>query len=60
MELQVGYRAWGLEGDLEFKDFWWGVGLELVSYFVSGLIALKGLGLQWWGNTWKLIRLGNL
>jgi hypothetical protein len=58
--VQGGDWAWVSERDLEFRDFSWGVGLELVSYFVSGLIALKGLGLHWWGNTWKLIRLGNL
>ena len=30
-----GYWAWVSERDLEFKDFSWGVGLELTSYFVS-------------------------
>ena len=41
IEVHGGCWAWDSEGDLEFKDFGWGLGSELVSYFETGLIALK-------------------
>jgi hypothetical protein len=46
IEVHGGCWAWDSEGDLEFKDFGWGLGSELVSYFETGLIALKAVCLK--------------